>query len=304
MRKNFNYISVLAVGIFLVSTPFANASLVKGKKLLNDGRIAIFNYHEKDYLEITYREDNKYNQDALKKIDYIMRSRMDGKTYKIDVQLIELLDHLQDHFEAETVELISGYRSPGYNSTLIENGRGAASESLHKKGLAGDIHLDEVSEETLFDYLKGLKVGGVGFYPIFAFVHADIGPHRTWMGAKPKQRVLMGTENNLNAAWTAVTDKNAYAPGSEAQIKITNNDYDTLKFIKNVWYERFRKGDWRERKNLLKEKKTTKLRVGEYTTFTWNVPEDQGLGKYRLVFFTSKDFGIPPVYSNEFYIRK
>lgn len=285
-------------------SPPANAGLIKGKKLANDGRIALFNYHEKDFLEITYRDGNKYNPDAIQKIEHVMRSRGDGKTHKIDIRLIELLDHLQDHFEAETVEIISGFRSPGYNSYLIENGRGAASESLHTKGKACDIHLDEVSEKKLYEYLKSLKIGGVGFYPLFAFVHADVGPHRVWEGAKPKERQLIGTENNPNAAWTAVTDRNVYSPGYEISVNITNNDYGVLKFSKNVWYERFRKGDWRERKNLLKKKKTIRLKVGDCTSFTWSIPADQGLGKYRLVFFTSKDFNIPPVYSNEFYIRK
>ncbi len=304
MNKLFYYINVLAVISFFACPPAAAAGLIKGKELTNDGRIALFNYHEKDFLEVTYRDGNKYNHDALKKIEYMMRSRVDGKTHKIDIGLIELMDHIQDHFEADTVEVISGYRSPAYNNSLIENNRGAASESLHTKGKACDIHLDEVSETKLFEYLKHLQIGGVGFYPIFAFVHADVGPHRVWEGAEPKERQLIGTENNPNAAWTAVTDKNAYVPKEVVRVEITNNDYGVLKFSKNVWYERFRKGDWRERKNILKKKKAIQLKVGDSTSFTWSIPDDRGLGKYRLVFFTSKDFNIPPVYSNEFYIRK
>lgn len=288
----------------LISPHIAQAGTVKGKKLSNDGRLAIFSYHTKDYVEATYRAGGKYDREAIKAIEYAMRSRGDDKTHMIDIGVIELMDHLQDHFGAETIEVISGYRSGEFNELLRENGVAAASESLHIKGKAVDLHIDEVSEEAVFNYVKGLRVGGVGYYPRNAFVHADVGPHRTWKKEQPKKRVLVGTDNNPNAAWTAITDKNVYRPGETVSVVITNNNYEKMKFSKNVWYERFRKGDWRERENLLKEKRFAKLDVGETADYSWKISADQGLGKYRLVFFTSKDFSIPPVYSNEFYIRK
>jgi hypothetical protein len=213
------------------------------------------------------------------------------------------MDHLQDHFGAETVEVISGFRSQDFNEMLRVSGRGAASESLHKKGMAVDLHIDEVSEEAVFEYVKKVGVGGAGFYPRYAFVHADVGPRRTWQEERPAERVLVGTDNNPNPAWTAITDRNVYRPGETVSVVVTNNGYERIKFSKNIWYERFRKGDWRERENLLKEKRSVKLDTGETVDYSWKTPADQGLGKYRLVFFTSRDFKIPPVYSNEFYIR-
>jgi uncharacterized protein YcbK (DUF882 family) len=303
MIKLVNKISILLLFSVLTCPLIAGAGTVNGKNLPNDGRLAIFSYHTKDYVEATYRTGGKYDPEAIKAIEYAMRSRGDDKTHEIDIGIIELMDHLQDHFGAETVELISGYRSPGYNELLRVSGRGAASESLHTKGKAVDIHLDEVGEEELYGYVKKLGVGGAGLYPCYAFVHADVGPRRTWEEARPEKRVLVGTDNNPNAAWTALTDRNAYRPGDTVSVTVTNNDYNKLKFAKNVWCERFRKGEWRERENLIKEKKSVTLDVGETLDYSWKTSSDQGLGKYRLVFFTSKDFNIPPVYSNEFYIR-
>jgi len=303
MNIIFNIIIMLVLTASLTCPSPLSAGVVKGKSLKNDGKLHIYNYHLDDYVPLTYREDGKYSQGGLKAVEQAMRSRGDGKTHKIDIGLIELMDHLQDHFEAETIEVISGYRSPAYNKTLRMNGRGAASESLHMQGTAVDLHIDEVSEEALFDYVKKLGLGGAGLYPRYAFVHADVGPRRTWQEESPKKRVMVGTDMNPNPAWNAITDKNVYRPGDEVAIVITNNGYDKLKISKNIWYERFRKGKWSERKNLIKEKRSEKLGIQEATDYSWKIPEDQGLGKYRLVIFTSKDFKIPPVYSNEFYIR-
>jgi len=299
-----NKISILTLIAVLICPLAAHSGELKGKNLSNDGRLAIFSYHTKDYVEATYRVGGRYDPEGVKAIEYAMRSRGDGETHKIDIGVIELMDHIQDHFGAETVEVISGYRSSGFNEMLRDSGRGAASESLHTKGMAVDLHLDEVSEEALFNYVKKLGIGGAGFYPRYAFVHADVGPRRTWEEASPEKRVLVGTDNNPNPAWTALTDKNVYTPGETVSVVITNSSYEKIKFSKNVWYERFRKGDWRERENLIKDKKSVKLGTGETIDYAWETPADQGLGKYRLVFFTSRDFNIPPVYSNEFYIRK
>lgn len=298
-----NKIGVLTLMTILTFPLIAHSGTVKGKNLSNDGRLAVFSYHTKDYVEATYRSGGKYDPEAIRAIEYAMRSRGDGKTHEIDIGVIELMDHIQDHFGAETVEVISGYRSTGFNDMLRVSGRGAASESLHTKGMAVDLHLDEVSEDELYRYVKRLGVGGAGFYPRYAFVHADVGPRRNWEEAPPEKRILVGTDNNPNAAWTALTDRNVYRPGDKIAVVVTNNNYDKLKFSKNVWYERFRKGNWSERKNLTKEKESVKLDVGESVDYSWDAPADQGLGKYRLVFFTSRDFKIPPVYSNEFYIR-
>lgn len=303
MINFIKYIGILSLAIALLLPARANAGMVKGRNLKNDGKIAIYNYHSDDFAEVTYRQGRKYDQNALSLIKYLMRSRGNDSMHSIDIGIIELMDHLQDHFGAETVEVISGYRSPKYNKTLRLEGRGAASESLHMKGKAVDLHLDEVSEEELYRYVKKLGIGGAGLYPRYAFVHADVGPRRTWEEEAPKERILVGSENNPNPAWTAVTDKNVYRPGDTVSVIITNNGYEKIRFLKNIWYEYFRRGGWRERENLIKEKKSKKLDVGETMTYTWKIPDNQGLGKYRLVLFTSKDFNIPPAYSNEFYIR-
>ncbi len=216
-----------------------------------------------------------------------------------------MLDHIQDHFGAETVEIISGYRSKAFNNMLRADGRGAASESLHTKGLAADIHIDEVTEEALFNYAKSLMGGGVGIYPRYAFVHVDTGPVRVWSEDPWPRRVLVGTENNPNQTWTAVTDKNIYSRGNSIDVVVTNNGYEKRKFTsRDVWLQHFRKGDWSEKNRIEVGGENRNLNPGETVKISWGIPPEQPYGKYRLVISPKKGSKEPPFYSNEFYIKK
>jgi hypothetical protein len=171
------------------------------------------------------------------------------------------------------------------------------------QGLAADIHLDEVEERALFEYVAKLRLGGAGLYPRYDFVHVDVGPPRTWQEADAKERVLIGTENNPNPAWTVVTDKNSYRPGERIAIAVTNNDYGSQRFVKNLWIEQFRKGAWKEHVLVTKEGKAAKLEPGEKARLDWEIPADQPPGKYRLVLFANPNLSLPPASSNEFYVR-
>lgn len=301
MNKVFNIIGFFTLAFLCVP---AFADLKPPSVQRGDGRLAISNYHEKEYREILYRDKGRYLPEGMKQMESILRSRGDGSSHPIDPRLMELIDLIQDYFGAETVEIISGYRSPSYNRALKMGGRGVASESLHTKGLAADIHLDEVTEEELFAFAKLLGRGGVGIYPRFNFVHVDVGPVRSWREAPAKERVLLGTENNPNPAWAVLTDKNEYAGGETVEVAITNNDYRKLKLIKNVWMERYRKGEWCEQAKLENKPESVSIGKGESSAYAWAIPGDHPYGKYRFVIFTSKDFSVPPAFSNEFYVKK
>ncbi len=270
--------------------------------IAGDGRLFLYNYHADEVIDVTYKTAKGYDKEALQKINNLMRSP-DGVVFPIPTALIELLDDIQDHFGAEAVEIISGFRSPAYNSDLKKNGRTVASESLHLQGIAADIHIDEITEKTLGDYAISLGRGGVGVYPPYNFVHVDLGPVRTWGETRAKERVLVGMEANPNHLWKAVTDKNEYRKGEPIKVAITNVAYEKVPLTMNVWYEHFRKGKWAEHEAIEKKKKRHIVNPGGEIGYEWK-PSDAPFGKYRLTIFTSEDFNIPPVYSNEFYIKK
>lgn len=288
---------------FILLVPIFLPNLEATSNPRGDGRITIYSYHTDDVLEIVFRTPVGYDKKALKEIYKLMRCRGTGKEHPISTKLIDLLDNIQDHFEAETVEIISGYRSPTFNDYLITNKRGAAGESLHTKGLAADIHIDEITEKALWDYVKSVGAGGAGYYPSHNFVHVDVGQRRIWREAEPKERILTGTDLSPNKGWSALTDKNIYKPGESIQLTVTNEMPQLTMLTKNIWYERFRKGRWVEHEKILKTRSVIRLSPGKSVKYTLK-PGELAYGKYRLVIFTSKDFNIPPAYSNEFYVKK
>jgi len=150
-------------------------------RLTGDGRVDLFNTHTKERLSIVYRDsDGIYDDSSLDAIDHTLRCHSESGEHPISLKLVELIDHLQDHFKADDVRIISGYRSPKYNASLRRRSRRVAHNSLHTQGLAMDIRLPGVSAGKLGRYAGSLHAGGVGVYRGSSFVHVDVGPVRTW----------------------------------------------------------------------------------------------------------------------------
>lgn len=96
--------------------------------------------------------------------------------------LIERVIATAQHFGRREVRIISSYRHPKYNLSLVKKGREVARNSQHTKGNAIDFYLPGVDVTELYRYLLEIHQGGVGYYPVSAFVHVDLGRKRTWKG--------------------------------------------------------------------------------------------------------------------------
>lgn len=167
--------------VLLISVPWhGNASLVPTAFPKGDGKLTLYHLNLDEKISVQFRKGPSYRQTALAKINRVLRCRGDGQATTMAVKLIDLVDHLQDHFGAREVHVISAYRSPHFNAHLQNIGRGVARYSRHMKGEAIDIRLPGVSIHKLRSYLLSLKVGGVGYYPGQNFVHIDVGPFRSW----------------------------------------------------------------------------------------------------------------------------
>lgn len=146
-----------------------------------DGRLSIRSPYWKEWIDIVYRNaDGTYDKAALGRIRRIFRDKLKGTEIDIPVGLIELLDAIQDHFRAERVELLCGYRSPERNARMRKKSTAVAKNSLHIKGWAADIRIDGVGLKALRDFSASLKRGGVGYYTKAGFVHVDVGRVRYW----------------------------------------------------------------------------------------------------------------------------
>ena len=146
--------------------------------------LSFFNTHTGERLKTTYCCDGKYEPQALRAINHILRDWRVDQVKPIDPQLLDLLHELSGTLEVDTpFHIISGYRSPDTNATLRTKGgahTGVASQSLHMVGKAIDIRVPGVKLDHLRGAARSLKLGGVGYYPSSNFVHVDTGRVRFW----------------------------------------------------------------------------------------------------------------------------
>jgi len=167
----------LFLGLFLYSIPVSRGLI----RYDGDGTLSLFNTHLNESATILYRKENgRYSREALSELSHLLRCRLTGEAHEIPVELVELVDTIQDHFGGKEIQVISAYRSPTLNESLVNAGRKVAKNSLHMQGMAMDIRIPEVSTSDLRNYALSLKRGGVGFYPGNGFVHVDIGRVRQW----------------------------------------------------------------------------------------------------------------------------
>jgi len=289
--------TLVIIGFFVTAIcGFSRSSPASEPK--GDGSLSLYSYRANEAVQVTIHSNGKYNPSELSKVHYIMRCRGNDSVYDIDRRLIDLIDNIQDHFGADTIEIISGYRSPQFNKDLKDSGRGVATESRHTKGLAADIHIYEISEEAVWKYVKSLSVGGAGLYPCYDFVHIDIGRKATWREADCAKRKLVGLDNNPNPDWKITTNKNNYRRNDIISFTVNPPEgllrggppvvgRDSSKvYSGNAYLEKFRRGEW---------KKQMDINFSSKKFLATDLP----YGKYRIVYKVN-----PPAYSNEFYIKK
>jgi uncharacterized protein YcbK (DUF882 family) len=156
----------------------AFAKTVRAEK----GSLSLFNAHTEERLVVTFRKaDGTYDIDALNAINWIMRCRFTNQQTVMDVKAIEFLNLVDNRLGGgNEIHIISGFRSPSFNSLLSSNGRHVAKHSLHLDGKAIDIDIPSIDLHTVRRTAVALQMGGVGYYPGAGFVHIDSGKFRTW----------------------------------------------------------------------------------------------------------------------------
>ena len=215
MLKTFFHILVLLTLVPVLA--FAQEASLP-KNLGRDGHIRFYIYHTNTFVELSYLDQNgQWEPKVYDEFNFLLRSYTDDKILPIDKRLIELADHLQDHFKVDVIEVISGFRSPEYNAELKNTGHKVVNESFHTKGMAMDIHIDEIHETVLRDYLQTLGLGGVGYYGTKLMVHMDFGPVRQWEDDSFRENLNVG-EFNLTLPFRMTTQKFYYDPAEMVKV--------------------------------------------------------------------------------------
>jgi uncharacterized protein YcbK (DUF882 family) len=163
-------------GMFPVSALAAIHRLSESKRTL-----FLHNVHTGQSLDTHYYARGRYQPDALKNINYILRDYRTGEIKPIRKELLNLLYSISRTFRRPPrFHVISGYRSPETNAMLRRRSKAVAKNSLHMEGEAVDIRIPGCDTTWLQTICMKLKAGGVGYYPKSEFVHVDIGPVRYW----------------------------------------------------------------------------------------------------------------------------
>jgi len=164
-----------------------------------------------------YREGNGiYNETALNEIHRVFGAEHDRPLSTISLRLIEFLDFLEDHLHpGAQITIVSGWRSPQYNTDLRNKGRLAAKASLHQYGMAADIKIQDTSSKRVWKMVKKLGFGGTGYYK-GELVHVDVGPARSWDEKTSGVGTDISTQNKLIGL---VTDYDVYLPGEEVELR-------------------------------------------------------------------------------------
>jgi hypothetical protein len=135
---------------------------------------------------------NIWNREALPLIvgraykrpfQLFLRDHYTKQATQADTRLAGVLAAAAIRFHAPRVEIVSGFRSPKYNLMLRKKGHQVARESQHMQGTAVDFRIRGVETETLREFVRSLRLGGVGYYPHTRFIHADTGKVRYWQGS-------------------------------------------------------------------------------------------------------------------------
>ncbi len=136
--------------------------------------------HRDDTITITFKRNGRYDEDALKKLNYFLRDWRNDDQTRMDPQLFDILWEVTREVDAEEpMRIVSSYRSPATNAMLRRRSHAVAQFSQHMLGKAIDFNITGVPVEKLREIAMRMQRGGVGFYP-GSFVHVDVGSVRHW----------------------------------------------------------------------------------------------------------------------------
>ena len=180
MLSGFKLRVLCLLGV-LASAGFVSTHLMADRK--DERRIAFYNIHTKETVDVVYMRGGKRIPEAMAKINWIMRDWRRNEATKMSPELIDILWELKTELGAQKpIHIISGYRSETTNNMLRQTRGGQAQKSQHILGRAADVHFPDVPLKKLRYSALVREKGGVGYYPTSAipFVHVDAGNVRHW----------------------------------------------------------------------------------------------------------------------------
>jgi uncharacterized protein YcbK (DUF882 family) len=142
-------------------------------------RLRLTNPHTGETFEGYYRDEKGPLATAMVELSHFLRDFHSGTVIPIDIGVIDFLAAIIDVIGAQTVMVLSAYRTPETNALLAQTTFGVAENSQHLYGRALDVHFPLHLTNAMLA-ARAMMRGGVGWYPNSGFMHIDTGPVRNW----------------------------------------------------------------------------------------------------------------------------
>jgi uncharacterized protein YcbK (DUF882 family) len=168
--------SVLSIAAFGAIAPWPALALPAAP---SPHRLDLVNAHTGERFNGPYRDAKGPIAGALNELRFFLRDFHCGEEISIDVSVLDFLADVLQAVSAAKATVLSAYRTPATNAMLARTTFGVAENSQHLYGRAIDIYVPARLEEAMLQ-ARGMKRGGVGWYPNSRFIHLDCGPVRNW----------------------------------------------------------------------------------------------------------------------------
>lgn len=171
------------MGLAVLALLLGNTGLQNAVAEGDTRTISLHHIHTGEDLTITFKREGRYDDEALKKINHVLRDWRRDEEIKMDPRLLDVVWEVYREVDAKVpIQVVCGYRAPATNAMLRRRSRGVAQFSQHMLGRAMDFYIPGVPLETQREAGLRLQRGGVGYYPSSGspFVHLDVGSIRHW----------------------------------------------------------------------------------------------------------------------------
>jgi uncharacterized protein YcbK (DUF882 family) len=142
-------------------------------------RLRLVDAHTGAVFDGAYRNAKGPIARAMDELCLFLRDRRTGGATNIDVGVVDFLTAVMAATGQTSANVLSAYRSLQTNAMLEHTMFGVADNSQHLYGRALDVSFPTRLEDTM-QAARGMKRGGVGWYPHSDFIHLDSGPARNW----------------------------------------------------------------------------------------------------------------------------
>ena len=152
--RQFNPLSLPKAGYQIGLTSLlllAGAGSVHDATALNETRTLSFHHtHSDEDLTVTFKRDGRYDEEALKKLNYFLRDWRSQDQTTMDRHLFDILwEVYRDVDGKKPIQIISSYRSPATNAMLRRRSSGVARFSQHMLGHAMDFYIPDIPLEQI-----------------------------------------------------------------------------------------------------------------------------------------------------------